>query len=97
MSSNEVRLSGIIVPSDWDDGGLPIRISIATAEESIVLDADRKILDSLFSHLHDRVEIVGILGVKDDRKSVLVRDFSIKTLDSEMPLGSDLPGSQFTL
>jgi 5S rRNA maturation endonuclease (ribonuclease M5) len=76
--TKKVRLSGIVIPTDWDEEGNAMTVALSTAFENIGLRADKVSRDELLRLLQKEVEITGILVVTGANKTIAVEKFRLK-------------------
>ena len=76
--TTRITLSGIVIPSDWDEGGKITAIALSTADENIVLLAGKVSKEQLFQLMQMEVEISGRLTVAADHKTIAVEDYRLK-------------------
>lgn len=82
-SSNEVTLTGTVVPSEWDDDDNVIAVAISTDDEDYVVERNR-LGAELFDFLDENVEVRGILkkGMSGG-KGVSVIDYEVLGSNSD--------------
>jgi hypothetical protein len=73
-----ITLSGIVIPTDWDEEGKTIAVSLSTEDENIVLLADKVSKEDLFQLMQKEVEISGRLIAAADHKTIAVEDYMLK-------------------
>jgi len=78
LNDTEIRISGIVIPSNWDDDGRPTVVSLATADETIELIADQVTEKELAGLIRKKVEIVGRKRKKAKKNTILVKDYFLK-------------------
>lgn len=78
MKYKQIRVSGIVIPSCWDDDGGPTAVSVATAKEAIELVADKIAQKELIGLIHKEVEIIGLVRKSGGKKTILVVDYFLK-------------------
>ncbi|RJR22598.1 MAG: hypothetical protein C4582_06270 [Desulfobacteraceae bacterium] len=72
------RLTGIIVPVEWDGKGRPVRIAISTTgEEEYIINPDSK-GDELYSLMRRHVELSGFVSQTEDKKMVTVDEYWLR-------------------
>ena len=78
MKYKQVRILGVVIASSWDEKGRPTAVSLATAEETIELSADKLSEHELINLIHKHVEITGLSRVQSGRKNILVVNYQLK-------------------
>ena len=73
-----ISLSGIVIPTDWDQEGNTTAVSLSTEDENIVLQADTVSKEDLFQLTQKEVEISGRLITADDHKTIAVEHYMLK-------------------
>ncbi|OGR03437.1 MAG: hypothetical protein A2511_02725 [Deltaproteobacteria bacterium RIFOXYD12_FULL_50_9] len=69
-----IKLTGIIVPTDWDANGTPVDFAISTSDEMVYLLRRQKELKvSIRSLLQREVEIQGIFKEEAGKKIFYVK------------------------
>ena len=86
-SRNEVSVTGIVVPSEWDDDDNVIAVAISTDDEDYIVELNR-LGAELFDFLDEDVEVRGIL------KKGMSGGKWIRVMDYEI-LGSDHDFSEY--
>ena len=73
-----VTIKGLLVPSDWDEGGEIIAIALSTySEKEYVIDRSPK-GEELFAFVRQRAEIIGAAKMDDrGRNSIRVKEYEI--------------------
>lgn len=79
MRSTKNKITGIVIPTDWDDAGSITAVAVSTPVENILLHG-RAIDDSeLLNLVHKEVEFIGIVKGKDTyQKIMLVDQYQLK-------------------
>lgn len=73
-----ISLSGIVIPTDWDQEGNTTSVSLSTEDENIVLQADTVSKEDLFQLMQKEVEISGRLIAAADHKTIAVEHYMLK-------------------
>ena len=73
-----INLSGIVIPTDWDDEGNTTTVSLSTEDENIVLLADKVSKEELLQLMQKEVEISGRLIAAADHKTIAVEHYMLK-------------------
>lgn len=71
-------IKGIILPAGWDKKGKVQRLAVATQQEEEFLVEDIRQIKKLKPFLRREVEILGILGVNNNKKIIDVRKVNPK-------------------
>jgi hypothetical protein len=74
----QISLSGIVIPTDWDDEGNTTAVSLSTEDENIVLRADKISKEELFQLMQKEVEISGRLVAAARYKTIAVEGYMLK-------------------
>ncbi len=74
-----VSIRGLVTPSEWDENGKILAISIsAFDEEEYLVDKDEK-GDSLLPFLHKEMEIVGLIRKEGCVKKIKIEKYHSKS------------------
>ena len=73
-----ISLSGIVIPTDWDEEGNTTMVSLSTEDENIVLLADKVSKEELFQLMQKEVEISGRVIAAADHKTIAVEHYMLK-------------------
>lgn len=65
-------MKGLVIPSDWDDYGDTVRISIATSNENEYLVRKNKNENILRQRLGKSVVVCGLTSEEDNRGIIIV-------------------------
>jgi hypothetical protein len=65
-------VKGLVIPSDWDDYGDIVRISIATSNENEYLVRKNKNENILRQRLGKSVVVCGVISEEDNREIIIV-------------------------
>lgn len=84
-----LRMKGIIVPVDWDEGGNILALAISTYEEDEYLIEGAYWEQKLKKLLHEAVEVHGSYFERHGRKRILVSKCIIQAMPDETG-GGDL-------
>lgn len=71
-------IKGIILPAGWDKRGKVQLLAVATQQEEEFLVEDIRQIKKLKPFLRREVEILGILGAKNNKKIIDVRKIKPK-------------------
>ena len=73
-----VKIRGLITPSEWDENGKILSISISTFdEEEYVVDKDEK-GECLLPFLHKEIEIFGLIRKEGADKRIKIKKYRLK-------------------
>ena len=76
----QITVRGLIVPSEWDDKGGVISISISTFnEDEYLIDKDR-MSKKLLSHIREGVEVSGFVREDEGVKRIKIERYRIKNM-----------------
>ena len=76
----QITIHGLIVPSEWDDRGNVISISISTFnEDEYRVDKDR-ISKKLLSYMREGVEVSGFVREEEGMKRIRIKRFRAKDI-----------------
>lgn len=74
-----VRIRGLVTPSEWDENGDIISVSISTFdEEEYLVDRDEK-GDGLLPFLHREMEIFGFVRKDGRSKRIKIKRYRLKS------------------
>lgn len=76
--TTRISISGIVIPTDWDQEGNTIAVSLSTEDENIVLVEDKISKEDLFQLMQKEVEISGRLTAAADHKTIAVEHYMLK-------------------
>lgn len=79
------RMSGLIIPANWDDNGKVIGVAISTAAENVDLEGRGVAGIELLKLVHKEVEIQGFVDWGPQGKKLLVDNFVIKKRKTSPP------------
>ncbi|MGD2185870.1 MAG: hypothetical protein PVI71_07065 [Desulfobacterales bacterium] len=71
-----ICVEGIVIPANWDNKGNVVGLAIATRNEVEYLINDKKYVARLKPLLRQEVAIRGILGTKEGKVIIKVKEFS---------------------
>ncbi len=72
-----------MVPSQWDETGKVIGLTIQSFNENEYLVERRKTAKNLISLLHQKVQVVGRVNERlDGRKTISIREFKLMENDN---------------
>ena len=74
----KIIISGIVIPTDWDEAGKTTAVSLSTENENILLQPDTISRDELLGLIQKVVEIRGMLFVTGMKKRISVYGFALK-------------------
>jgi hypothetical protein len=74
----KIKISGIVIPTDWDETGKTTAVSLSTADENILLQPDTISKYELLGLIQKVVEIRGMLSVTGRNKRISVNGFTLK-------------------
>ena len=72
-----VRIKGIVLPVEWDEGGNTIKVAIFTANEEVYLVGENANSTSLLSLLQREVDARGLLREETGQKVINVERYKI--------------------
>jgi len=73
-----ISLSGIVIPTEWDEEGNTTAVSLSTEDENIVLLADKVSKKELFQLMQKEVEVSGRLIAAARYKTIAVEEYMLK-------------------
>jgi hypothetical protein len=76
--TKKIKISGIVIPTDWDETGNTTAVSLSTEDENILLQPDTISKDELLGLIQKVVEIRGMLFVTGKKKQISVNGFTLK-------------------
>ena len=80
VDHKQTTIRGLIVPSEWDDTGNVISISISTFnEDEYLVDID-SISKNLLSYLREGVEVSGIVREEEGIKRINIKRYWIRNM-----------------
>jgi len=74
----KIKISGIVIPTDWDEAGNTTDVSLSTEIENIHLQSDTISKDELLELIQNVVEIRGMLVITGKEKKIYVNGFTKK-------------------
>lgn len=74
----KIKISGIVIPTDWDEAGNTTAVSLSTEDENILLQPDTITRNELFGLIQKVVEIRGMLYVTGMKKQISVNGYALK-------------------
>ena len=77
--NSPITIHGLLTPIQWDEKGNVIAISVSTFDEDEYLIEKDEIGKRLMSFLQEEIEISGLYRLKDGRKIIRVKDYTIKS------------------
>ena len=73
-----IKLTGIIVPADWSENGIPVDFAISTPDEMIYpLRRQKGLKVSIKSILQREVELSGLFKEEDGKKIFFVTAYKL--------------------
>ena len=76
----QITIRGLIVPSEWDDTGNVISISISTFNEDEYLVDKDSISKKLLSYMREGVEASGFVREEEGMKRIKIKRYRIKNM-----------------
>jgi len=76
----QITIRGIIVPSEWDDTGNVISVSISTFNEDEYLVDKDSISKKLLSYIREGVEVSGFVREEEGIKRIKIKRYRIKNM-----------------
>jgi len=77
------KISGVIIPADWDQDGKVIGVAISTYDEDEYRVEEQVRGQELLQHVRKGVEVVGWAGVEKGKKKITVKSYRLR----RYPLG----------
>ena len=74
----KIRISGIVIPAEWDEAGNATAVSLSTEDENILLQPDIITKNELLGLIQKAVEIQGMLVAAGTMKGISVNGFALK-------------------
>jgi hypothetical protein len=84
--SQEIEITGIIMPHNWDENGRIIEIAIYTDTEDVFGVEHNRLTQELKNLMHRSVEVKGIIRIRPDgNRSIAIQNYTAleKTVDDE--------------
>ena len=76
--SQDIAVTGIIMPNNWDENGRVIEIALYTNTEDLYTVEQNSLTQELIKFMHTRVEIRGkIRKLPDGKKSIAVQNYMV--------------------
>ncbi len=72
------NIAGLVIPSEWDDGGRPVEIKICAPDEVDYFVIENKKGKRLYKFLQQFVKVTGVVKLKGSKKLI-----EIKSLNKE--------------
>lgn len=73
-----IKLTGIVVPADWNENGIPVDFAISTPDEMIYpLRRQKGLKVSIKSMLQREVEVTGLFKDEDGKKIFFVTSYKL--------------------
>jgi len=80
LDQKQITIRGLIVPSEWDDTGNVISISIsAFNEDEYLIDKD-SVSKKLLSYMREGVEVSGFVREEEGIKRIKIKKYRIKNM-----------------
>ena len=73
-----IKISGIVIATEWDEAGNTTAVSLSTEDENIFLQPDTISRVELLGLIQKVVEIRGVLFVTGKKKRISVNGFALK-------------------
>ena len=77
LDRNQIRISGIIIPSGWGEKGNIITISIMTFDEDEYFIDKDETGGQLLSLIHKVIEVRGIVREEDGNKIIRIKRYRL--------------------
>ena len=78
MNAKKIKLTGVVIPVDWDEDGNAMAVALSTAAENVILRAARVLQKDLLGIIQKEVEISGILYTNGSNRTISVDKYIFK-------------------
>lgn len=78
--NKQITIRGLVVPSEWDDTGNVISISISTFNEDEYLIDKDSVSNKLLSYMREGVEVSGFVREEEGIKKIKIKQYRIKNM-----------------
>ena len=79
MGKDSQTITGILVPSGWDEEGKIIEVAVSTFDEEFYFVEEESLNALLLSMLQKEVVVKGVVSERDGRNQVFVQDMKPKS------------------
>ena len=76
----QITIRGLIVPSEWDDRGNVISISVSSFNEDEYLIEEDNVSEKIHNHIRETVEASGFVREEGGVKRIKIKSFRVKKL-----------------
>jgi hypothetical protein len=78
VNAKKVKLTGVVIPIDWDEDGNTTAVALSTEAENVTLRAAKVLQKDLLGLIQKEVEISGILFTNGSNRTISVDRYILK-------------------